>query len=46
MKENSIISAVLFSLTIFGFSGWYFAESDNEILRKQLSSHTGQEVRK
>ncbi len=46
MSDNNIVSVILFSLTIFSFSGWYFAESDNEILRKELSVYTGQEVRK
>lgn len=46
MKDNNIISVVLFSLIIFSFSGWYFAENDNEILRQELSQYTGKEVRK
>lgn len=46
MKDNNIISVVLFSLTVFSFSGWYFAESDNEILRLELSAYTGKEVHK
>ena len=46
MSDNNIVSVVLFSLTIFSFSGWYFAENDNEILRKELSEYTGKEVRK
>lgn len=45
MSDNNIVSVVLFSLTIFSFSGWYFAENDNEILRKELSQYTSKEVR-
>ncbi len=45
MKNDFFAVFFLFS-TILCFSGWYFAESDNEILRKELSLHTGKEVRK
>ena len=48
-KANSKIDSLLvllFSTAIFLSVGWYMAEADNEILRKELSSHTGQEVRK
>jgi len=45
-NESNLIHLLFFFLTIFSFSGWYFAESDNEILRKELSVYTGQEVRK
>lgn len=45
-NESNLFLLLFFFLTIFGFSGWYLAESDNEILRKELSSHTGQEVHK
>ena len=44
--RNDFFTVIFMVLTIFGYSGWYLAESDNEILRKELSSHTGQEVRK
>ncbi len=38
---------ILFSvLTMAGFSGWYIAECDNEVLRQELSVYTGKEVRK
>lgn len=46
MSDNNIISVVLFLLIIFSFAGWYMAEADNEILRKQLSDYTAKEVRK
>jgi len=44
--KNDFFAVLYLVLTMVGFSGWYFAESDNEILRKELSSHTGQEVHK
>ena len=44
--KNDLFAVIFMFLAIFGYSGWYLAESDNEILRKELSSHTGQEVRK
>ena len=46
MNENNKLIIVGFCLSIFLYMGWYFAENDNEILRKELSSHTGQEVHK
>lgn len=45
MKTNFFTVFYLVS-TIAGFSGWYFAECDNEILRQELSVYTGKEVRK
>ncbi|WP_191225562.1 hypothetical protein [Acinetobacter johnsonii] len=48
-KTNSKVDSLLvllFSTAIFLSVGWYMAEADNEILRKELSSHTDQEVRK
>ena len=45
MKNDFFVVFFLFS-TILCFSGWYFAENDNEILRKELSTYTGTEVRK
>lgn len=45
-KESNLFHLLFFFLIIFSFSGWYFAENDNEILRKKLSIYTGQEVRK
>ena len=48
-KTNSKIDSLLvllFSTAIFLSVGWYIAEADNEILRKELSSYTGTEVRK
>ena len=41
-----LFAVIFMFLTIFGYSGWYFAENDNEILRKELSTYTGKEVRK
>ena len=45
---NKINSLLAINLCLSGFlcMGWYFAESDNEILRKELESYTGKEVRK
>lgn len=45
-NESNLFLLLFFFLTIFGFSGWYLAESDNEILRKELSTYKGKEVRK
>ena len=45
-NESNLFLLLFFFLTIFGFSGWYFAENDNEILRQELSTYTGTEVRK
>lgn len=44
--HNSLLIGFIFALSIFSFTGWYLAESDNEILRKELSTYTGKEVRK
>lgn len=46
MKENNIISTCLFVLMIFSSTCWYIAETDNDILRKELSYYKGEEVRK
>ena len=35
---------VLILGTVFSFAGWYTAESDNEILRKQALHQTHSEV--
>ncbi len=34
----SLISKLIFALSIFAFVGWYFAEQDTEILRQELVS--------
>lgn len=39
MKNDWFAVFFMFS-TILGFSGWYFAECDNEILRKELSTYS------
>lgn len=44
--HNSLLMGIIFALMIFSFSGWYNAESDNEVLRKELSMYTGKEVLK
>ncbi|WP_313042036.1 hypothetical protein [Acinetobacter sp.] len=44
--KNDLFAVIFMLLTFFGFSGWYMAEADNEILRQELSSYTGTEVRK
>ena len=47
MNEHiSLLNGIIFALMIFSFTGWYFAENDNEILRQELSTYTGTEVRK
>lgn len=33
-----LITKLIFGLLIFAFTGWYFAELDNEILRQELVS--------
>ncbi|MDG9993311.1 hypothetical protein N7586_13975 [Acinetobacter ursingii] len=43
---TSLINKLIFGLMIFAFLGWFFAEQDNEILRKELSMHTGKEILK
>ncbi len=44
--KNDLFAVIFLCSTILGFMGWYFAESDNEILRQELSSYTGKEVHK
>lgn len=44
--RNDFFTVILMVLAIFGYSGWYFAEFDNETLRQELSSYMGKEVRK
>ena len=44
--KNDFFAVLYLVLTMIGFSGWYFAENDNEILRQELSTYTGTEVRK
>ncbi len=44
--KNEYFAVIFMFLTFVGFSGWYFAENDNEILRQELSTYTGTEVRK
>lgn len=39
MKSDLFTAIFLFS-TILGFSGWYFAETDNQILRQELAAQT------
>ncbi len=46
MNENNKLVLISFCLSGFLFMGWYFAENDNEILRQELSTYTGTEVRK
>ncbi len=45
MKAD-IFTVLFLLMTFFSFTGWYMAEADNEILRKQLSDYTAKEVRK
>ena len=44
--KNDLFAVIFMFLTIFGYSGWFLAENDNEILRKELSTYKGKEVRK
>ena len=44
--RNDFFTVIFMVLAIFGYSGWYLAENDNEILRKELSTYKGKEVRK
>lgn len=44
--DTAYLTPILLVLLIFISAGWYFAEADNEILRKELSQQTGEEVRK
>ena len=45
-QENNVIGTCIIVLVIFLFIGWYTAESDNEILRKELSLYKGEVIRK
>lgn len=45
-KDHGFIAVLLICLSAFSFIGWYTAETDNEILRKELSYYTGEEIRK
>lgn len=45
-QENSILSGCIIFLVVFLFIGWYTAESDNELLRKELSLYKGEVIRK
>lgn len=40
----TLINKLIFGLMIFAFLGWFFAEQDNDILRKELSSYTNKEI--
>ena len=46
MNEINKLMIINLCLSGFLFMGWYIAEADNEILRQELSSYTGTEVRK
>ena len=42
---NEKFFAILFLVaTAFGYMQWFFAEQDNEILRKELSTYTNKEI--
>ena len=45
-QENNILGSCIIFLVVFLFIGWYTAESDNEILRKELSLYKGEEIQK
>ena len=36
-RESEFFLVLLLLLSIFSFAGWYMAESDNELLRKELA---------
>lgn len=38
--KNDVFAMIFLFSTIFGFSGWYFAETDNQILRQELAAQT------
>lgn len=40
----SLINKLIFGLMLFAFLGWFMAEQDNEILRKELSMYTSKEI--
>lgn len=40
----SLINKLIFGLMLFAFLGWFMAEQDNEILRKELSTYTDKEI--
>lgn len=39
-NENNYLSIACFFLAIFCTTGWYFAETDNEILRQELAAQS------
>ncbi len=43
-NDTSIFAYIFLALTVFSFFGWYMAEQDNEILRKELSIYTNKEI--
>lgn len=42
--HTTLINKLIFGLMVFAFLGWFFAEQDNEILRKELSTYTDKEI--
>ena len=43
--DTGYLTLILWILLAFMIAGWYFAEADNEILRKELSIYTGKEFK-
>lgn len=43
MKEK-FFTFLFLTATAFGYMQWFFAEQDNEILRKELSMYTSKEI--
>lgn len=37
LKNTEIFAIAFFFLSIFSFMGWFFAETDNQILREELA---------
>ncbi|ENV33943.1 hypothetical protein [Acinetobacter gerneri] len=37
-KENNRLAMMCFVLATFSFTGWYMAESDNQILIKEIEA--------
>ncbi|WP_162994940.1 hypothetical protein [Acinetobacter wuhouensis] len=38
LENSEILELVLFFLVIVSFTGWYFAQQDNELLRQELAA--------
>lgn len=45
-NENKILAFICIFALSFGYIGWYTAEADNEILRKELSYYKNEDIRR